>query len=64
MLLGQFAAQCEISTSKSKAMVLDQKKVACSIQVRGESPCLPQVEEFKYLKYEWVKDRTWDWQID
>ncbi|KAK3574244.1 hypothetical protein QTP86_004402 [Hemibagrus guttatus] len=36
--LGHFAAECEaagmrISTSKSEAMVLDQKKVACTLQV-------------------------------
>lgn len=47
-----FAAECEateirISTSKSKAMVLDQKKVICPVQVCGDT--LPQVEEFKYL---------------
>ncbi|KAK3517424.1 hypothetical protein QTP70_009918 [Hemibagrus guttatus] len=52
--LGHFAAECEaagmrVSTSKSEAMVLDRKKVACTLQVGGE--VLPQVEEFKYL---WV----------
>uniref|UniRef100_A0A671XIN0 Reverse transcriptase domain-containing protein n=1 Tax=Sparus aurata TaxID=8175 RepID=A0A671XIN0_SPAAU len=51
-VLGRFAAECEaagmrISTSKSEAMVLNRKKVACSLQVGGEF--LPQVEEFKYL---------------
>ena len=51
-VLGWFAAECEaagmrISTSKSEAMVLDQKKVACSLRVGGEF--LPQVGEFKYL---------------
>ncbi|KAK3571094.1 hypothetical protein QTP86_001788 [Hemibagrus guttatus] len=50
--LGCFAAECEaagmrVSTSKSEAMVLDWKKVACTLQVGGE--VLPQVEEFKYL---------------
>ncbi|KAK3547628.1 hypothetical protein QTP86_026269 [Hemibagrus guttatus] len=50
--LGRFAAKCEaagmrVSTSKSEAMVLDRKKVACTLQVGGEF--LPQVEEFKYL---------------
>ncbi|KAK3515760.1 hypothetical protein QTP70_030463 [Hemibagrus guttatus] len=50
--LGRFAAECEaagmrVSTSKSEAMVLDWKKVACTLQVGGE--VLPQVEEFKYL---------------
>ena len=48
-VLGRFAAECEaagmrISTSKSEAMVLDWKKVACSLRVGGEF--LPQVEEF------------------
>ncbi|KAI3361699.1 hypothetical protein L3Q82_002057 [Scortum barcoo] len=51
-VLEQFAAECEaagmrISTSKSEAMVLDRKRVACPLQVGGE--VLPQVEEFKYL---------------
>ncbi|KAK3552246.1 hypothetical protein QTP86_006094 [Hemibagrus guttatus] len=50
--LGHFAAEREaagmrVSTSKSEAMVLDRKKVACTLQVGGE--VLPQVEEFKYL---------------
>ncbi|KAK3516914.1 hypothetical protein QTP70_028206 [Hemibagrus guttatus] len=50
--LERFAAECEaagmrVSTSKSEAMVLDRKKVACTLQVGGE--VLPQVEEFKYL---------------
>ncbi|KAK3538879.1 hypothetical protein QTP86_018762 [Hemibagrus guttatus] len=45
--LGRFAAECEaagmrVSTSKSEAMVLDRKKVACTLQVGGE--VLPQVE--------------------
>ena len=38
------AAEMRISTSKSEAMVLDGKKVACSLRVGGEF--LPQVEEF------------------
>ncbi|KAI3364827.1 hypothetical protein L3Q82_001012 [Scortum barcoo] len=41
------AAGMRISTSKSKAMVLDRKRVACPLRVGGE--VLPQVEEFKYL---------------
>ncbi|KAK3510969.1 hypothetical protein QTP70_027792 [Hemibagrus guttatus] len=36
-----------VSTSKSEAMVLNRKKVACTLQVGGEF--LPQVEEFKYF---------------
>ncbi|KAK3527862.1 hypothetical protein QTP86_009418 [Hemibagrus guttatus] len=48
--LGCFAAECEaaglrVSTSKPEAMVLDRKKVSCTLQVGGEF--LPQVEEFK-----------------
>ncbi|KAI3360206.1 hypothetical protein L3Q82_014515 [Scortum barcoo] len=51
-MLERFAAECEaagmrISTSKSEAMVLDRKRVACPLRVGGE--VLPQVEEFKYL---------------
>ena len=47
-----FAAECEaggmkVSSSKSKAMVLNQKKVQCSLRVRDQS--LPEAEEFKYL---------------
>ncbi|KAI3360319.1 hypothetical protein L3Q82_014632 [Scortum barcoo] len=43
-VLERFAAECEaagmrISTSKSEAMVLDRKRVACPLQVGGES-CL------------------------
>ena len=37
----------KISTSKSEATVLNQKKVAYSLQVGAEF--LPQVEAFKYL---------------
>ncbi|KAK3522355.1 hypothetical protein QTP86_007643 [Hemibagrus guttatus] len=49
--LGHFAAECEaagmrVSTSKSEAMVLDRKKVGCTLQVGGE---FLQVEEFKYF---------------
>ncbi|KAI3359028.1 hypothetical protein L3Q82_015427 [Scortum barcoo] len=45
-ILERFAAECEaagmrISTSKSKAMVLDRKRVACPLRVGGE--VLPQV---------------------
>ncbi|KAI3354189.1 hypothetical protein L3Q82_018729, partial [Scortum barcoo] len=48
-VLERFAAKCEaagmrISTSKSEAMVLDRKRVACPLRVGGE--VLPQVEEF------------------
>lgn len=49
--LGRFEAECEaaemrISASKSEAMVLSRKRVACPLQVGGV--VLPQVEEFKY----------------
>ncbi|KAI3371955.1 hypothetical protein L3Q82_006827 [Scortum barcoo] len=59
-VLEWFAAECEaagmrISTSKSEAMVLDRKRVACPLQVGGE--VLPQVEEFKYLGVLFTKVR-------
>ncbi|KAK3506289.1 hypothetical protein QTP70_009509 [Hemibagrus guttatus] len=41
------AAGLRVSTSKSEAMVLDWKKVACTLQVGGER--VAQMEEFKYL---------------
>ncbi|KAK3526405.1 hypothetical protein QTP70_025434 [Hemibagrus guttatus] len=65
--LGCFAAECEvagmrISTSKSEAMVLDRKKVACTLQVGGEF--LPQVEEFKYLGVLFTSEGRMDCEID
>ncbi|KAK3542066.1 hypothetical protein QTP86_011367 [Hemibagrus guttatus] len=65
--LGRFAAECEaagmrVSTSKSEAMVLDQKKVACTLQVEGE--VLPQVEEFKYLGVLFTSEGRMDREID
>ncbi|KAI3362654.1 hypothetical protein L3Q82_001728 [Scortum barcoo] len=47
-----FAAECElagmrISASKSEAMVLDRKRVACHLRVGGE--VLPQVEDLRVL---------------
>ncbi|KAK3567864.1 hypothetical protein QTP86_027337 [Hemibagrus guttatus] len=65
--LGRFAAECEaagtrVSTSKSEAMVLDQKKVACTLQVGGE--LLPQVEEFKYLGVLFTSEGRMDHEID
>ncbi|KAK3551449.1 hypothetical protein QTP70_017426, partial [Hemibagrus guttatus] len=65
--LGRFAAKCEaagmrVSTSKSKAMVLDRKKVACTLQVGGE--VLPQVEEFKYLGVLFTSEGRMDREID
>ncbi|KAK3510855.1 hypothetical protein QTP70_022797 [Hemibagrus guttatus] len=65
--LGHFAAECEaagmrVSTSKSEAMVLDRKKVACTLQVGGEF--LPQVEEFKYLGVLFMSEGRMDHEID
>ncbi|KAK3513103.1 hypothetical protein QTP70_001397 [Hemibagrus guttatus] len=65
--LGRFAAECaaagmRVSTSKSKAMVLDRKKVACTLQVGGE--VLPQVEEFKYLGVLFTSEGRMDCEID
>ncbi|KAK3538499.1 hypothetical protein QTP86_006187 [Hemibagrus guttatus] len=65
--LGRFAAECEaagmrVSTSKSEAMVLDRKKVACTLQVGGE--VLPQVEEFKYLGVLFTSEARMDREID
>ncbi|KAK3569880.1 hypothetical protein QTP86_006752 [Hemibagrus guttatus] len=64
--LGRFAAECEaagmkVSTSKSEAMVLDRKKVACTLQVGGE--VLPQVEEFKYLGVLFTSEGRMDREI-
>ncbi|KAI3366340.1 hypothetical protein L3Q82_000504 [Scortum barcoo] len=44
-VLERFAAECEaagmrISTSKSEAMVLDRKRVACPLRVKVERSCL------------------------
>ena len=67
-VLGQFAAECEaagmmrISTSKSEAMVLDRKKVACPLRVGGE--LLPQVEEFKYLGVLFTGEGSMEHEID
>ncbi|KAK3517289.1 hypothetical protein QTP70_002930 [Hemibagrus guttatus] len=65
--LGHFAAECEaagmrVSTSKSEAMVLDLKKVACALQVGGE--VLPQVEEFKYLGVLFMSEGRMDREFD
>ncbi|KAK3546902.1 hypothetical protein QTP86_003774 [Hemibagrus guttatus] len=51
-----------VSTSKSEAMVLDRKKVACTLQVGGE--VLPQVEEFKYLWVLFTSEGRMDREID
>ncbi|KAK3507968.1 hypothetical protein QTP70_005998 [Hemibagrus guttatus] len=51
-----------VSTYKSEAMVLDRKKVACTLQVGGEF--LPQVEEFKYLGVLFTSEGRMDHEID
>ncbi|XP_055016887.1 AP-5 complex subunit sigma-1 isoform X2 [Boleophthalmus pectinirostris] len=65
--MGRFAAECEeagmkISSSKSEAMVLNRKKVACPLRVGGES--LPQVEEFKYLGVLFTSEGRMEREID
>ncbi|KAK3516227.1 hypothetical protein QTP70_006372 [Hemibagrus guttatus] len=65
--LGCFAVECEaagmrVSISKSEAMVLDQKKVVCTLQVGGEF--LAQVEEFKYLWVLFSSEGRMDCEID
>ena len=50
------------STSKSEAMVLDQKKVACSLRVGREF--LPQVEKFKYLGVSFTSEEKMAREID
>ncbi|KAK3516010.1 hypothetical protein QTP70_000994 [Hemibagrus guttatus] len=65
--LGHFAAECEaagirVSTSKSEAMVLKRKKVACTLQVGGE--VFPQVEEFKYLGVLFTSEGRMEREID
>ncbi|KAI3360397.1 hypothetical protein L3Q82_002311 [Scortum barcoo] len=66
-VLERFAAECEaagmrISTSKSEAMVLDRKRVACPLRVGGEF--LPQVEEFKYLGVLFTSEGKMEREID
>ncbi|KAK3559606.1 hypothetical protein QTP86_013548 [Hemibagrus guttatus] len=56
------AAGMRVSTSKSEAMVLDWKKVACTLQVGGA--VLPQVEEFKYLGVLFTSEGRMDHEID
>ncbi|KAI3370525.1 hypothetical protein L3Q82_025286, partial [Scortum barcoo] len=56
------AAGMRISTSKSEAMVLDRKRVACPLQVGGE--VLPQVEEFKYLRVLFTSEGKIEREID
>ncbi|KAI3375063.1 hypothetical protein L3Q82_021584, partial [Scortum barcoo] len=51
-----------ISTSKSKAMVLDQKRMACPLRVGGE--VLPQMVEFKYLGVLFTSEGKMEREID
>ncbi|GAA6099878.1 uncharacterized protein LOC111191400, partial [Tachysurus ichikawai] len=51
-----------ISTSKSEAMVLSRKRVACPLQVGGE--LLSQVEEFKYLGVLFTSEGRMERKID
>ncbi len=65
--LGRFAVECDvagmrINTSKSEAMVLDRKQVACPLQVGGEF--LPQVEAFKYLGVLFTSEGRMEREID
>uniref|UniRef100_A0AAZ1XTU1 C-type lectin domain-containing protein n=1 Tax=Oreochromis aureus TaxID=47969 RepID=A0AAZ1XTU1_OREAU len=62
-----FAVEREVvgmrtSTTKSEAMVLSQKRVECSLQVRDES--LPQVEALKYFGVLFTSDRRRKREID
>lgn len=51
-----------IITSKSKDMVHNQKKVAYQLQIGGE--VLPQVVEFKYLRFFFMNEGKMHRQID
>ena len=51
-----------VSISKSKAMVLCQKKVGCPLSVGRE--LLPQVEEFKYLGFLFASEGKMEREID
>ncbi|TWW62404.1 hypothetical protein D4764_04G0010510 [Takifugu flavidus] len=52
----------KISTSKSKAMVLNRKKVECLLRVKEK--ILPQVEEFKYLGVLFTSEGRMEQEID
>ncbi|KAK0139711.1 putative uncharacterized transposon-derived protein F52C9.6 [Merluccius polli] len=61
--LDRFAAECEavgmrISTSKSESMVLNRKRVECTLRI------LPQVEEFKYLGVLFTSEGRMEREID
>ncbi|KAK0144601.1 putative uncharacterized transposon-derived protein F52C9.6 [Merluccius polli] len=62
-----FAAKCKaagmrISTSKSESMVLNRKRVECTLRVGDE--ILPQVEEFKYLGVLFTSEGRLEREID
>lgn len=65
--LERFATKCEvvgmrISMSKSKAMVLSQKRLESPVWVSAE--LLPQVEQFKYLGVLFTRESRRDREID
>ncbi|KAK0134946.1 LINE-1 reverse transcriptase [Merluccius polli] len=65
--LDRFAAECEaagmrISTSKSESLVLNRKRVECTLRVGDE--ILPQVEEFKYLGVLFTSEGRMEREID
>ncbi|KAK0136834.1 hypothetical protein N1851_027007 [Merluccius polli] len=51
-----------ISTSKSESMVLNRKRVDCTLRVGDE--VLPQVEEFKYLGVLFTSEGRMEREID
>ena len=51
-----------ISTSKSESMVLNRKRVECTLRVGDE--ILPQVEEFKYLGVLFTSEGRMEREID
>jgi len=66
-LLERFAAEREaagmrVSTSKSEAMVLCRKAVACFLQVGTE--CLSQANEFKYLRVLFTSESKMEREIE
>ena len=65
--LDRFAAECtmagmQISTKKTKVMVLSRQKEECAVNVNGTP--LDQVEKFKYLGVEFSNDARLDCEID
>ncbi|KAK0135463.1 LINE-1 retrotransposable element ORF2 protein [Merluccius polli] len=65
--LDRFAAECKaagmrISTSKSESMVLNRKRVECTLRVGDD--ILPQVEEFKYLGVLFTSEGRMEREID